>query len=48
LDPVPFFAELALWVSSGISRQKKAKEFLELNPANSIPDFKLREVSRAQ
>jgi D-aspartate ligase len=47
-DPVPFFAEFALWVSSGISRQKKAKEFLELNPANSIPDFKLREVSRAQ
>jgi predicted ATP-grasp superfamily ATP-dependent carboligase len=29
LDPVPFFAEYALWVSSGLSRQKKAKEFLQ-------------------
>lgn len=37
LDPVPFFAEFALWVSSGISRQKKAKKFLEINPANSRP-----------
>jgi hypothetical protein len=37
LDPVPFFAEFALWISFGISRQKKAKEFLELNPVNSRP-----------
>jgi predicted ATP-grasp superfamily ATP-dependent carboligase len=28
LDPVPFFAEFALWISQGLSRQKKAKEFL--------------------
>ncbi len=36
-DPVPFFAEIALWVSSGMSRQKKAKEFLELDPVSSTP-----------
>jgi len=35
LDPVPFFAEFALWISSGTSRQKKAKEFLALDPVNS-------------
>jgi len=35
LDPVPFFAEFALWISSGMSRKKKAKEFLELDPVNS-------------
>jgi len=29
LDPLPFFAEFALWISSGLSRQKKAKEFLQ-------------------
>ncbi len=33
-DPVPFFAELALWLTSGISRQKKAKSFLQQEPAN--------------
>jgi D-aspartate ligase len=32
LDPVPFFAEFALWISSGLSRQKKAKDFLHLDP----------------
>jgi D-aspartate ligase len=32
LDPVPFFAEFALWISSGLSRQKKAKKFLRSNP----------------
>jgi predicted ATP-grasp superfamily ATP-dependent carboligase len=31
-DPVPFFAEFALWISSGLSRQKKAKEFLQSEP----------------
>ena len=35
LDPLPFFAELVLWISSGIGRQKKAKTFLELDPARS-------------
>ena len=37
-DPVPFFAELALWISSGISRQKKAKNFLQLEPSESQSD----------
>jgi D-aspartate ligase len=32
-DPVPFFAELVLFVASGLSRQKKAKDFLRLSPA---------------
>jgi len=27
-DPVPFFAEFALWILSGLARQKKANEFL--------------------
>jgi D-aspartate ligase len=36
-DPAPFFAELALWVSSGISRQKKARDFLQLDPLGSRP-----------
>ena len=35
LDPVPFFAELALWISSGLSRQKKAKDFLQSQPVGS-------------
>jgi D-aspartate ligase len=35
LDPVPFFAEFALWVSSGLSRQKKAKDFL--HDAQRVP-----------
>ena len=30
-DPAPFFAELFLLFSSGLTRQKKAKDFLELN-----------------
>lgn len=34
-DPVPFFAEFALWISSGISRQKKAKGFLDFSPRSS-------------
>jgi predicted ATP-grasp superfamily ATP-dependent carboligase len=38
LDPVPFFAEFALWVSSGLSRQKKAKDFLQLDPIGSNLD----------
>ena len=33
LDPIPFFAEFALWVSSGVSRQKKAKGFVEFDPS---------------
>ncbi len=36
LDPLPFFAELVLWISSGIGRQKKAKDF-QLDPARSEP-----------
>jgi D-aspartate ligase len=36
-DPIPFFAEFALWVSSGIARQRKAKKFLGLDPASSRP-----------
>jgi hypothetical protein len=35
LDPVPFFAEFALWISSGVSRQKKAKEFLQPTTADT-------------
>jgi len=34
-DPLPFFAECALWLSSGLSRQKKAKTFLASDPATS-------------
>lgn len=34
-DPVPFFAEFALWISSGLSRQKKAKEFLQSDPVGA-------------
>ena len=35
LDPIPFFAEFALWLSSGVSRQKKAKNFLQVDPVGS-------------
>ena len=35
LDPAPFFAEFALWISSGLSRQKRAKDFLHLDPVVS-------------
>jgi D-aspartate ligase len=38
LDPVPFFAEFVLWASSGVSRQKKAKGFLQFDPAGSKLD----------
>jgi D-aspartate ligase len=34
LDPVPFFAEFALWISSGLSRQRKAKDFLQHEPGD--------------
>jgi predicted ATP-grasp superfamily ATP-dependent carboligase len=34
-DPVPFVAEFALWISSGLSRQKKAKDFLQFEPLHS-------------
>ncbi len=47
MDPVPFFAEFALWVSSGLSRQKKAKDFLLLDPLGSKvsqPSGKVRPV----
>jgi D-aspartate ligase len=37
-DPIPFFAELALWLCAGSSRQQKAKEFLRLLPLNSIAE----------
>jgi D-aspartate ligase len=37
-DPVPFFAELALWLGAGFSRQKKAKEFLRLQPIGGIAE----------
>jgi D-aspartate ligase len=37
LDPLPFFAELVLWISSGIGRQKKAKNFRQLDPSRSEP-----------
>ncbi len=46
VDPVPFFAELGLWISSGVSRQRKAKAFLQLNPSSSQPERSgAREVS---
>jgi D-aspartate ligase len=38
VDPIPFFAEFALWISSGLSRQKKAKNFLQLDPVASNVD----------
>jgi D-aspartate ligase len=34
-DPVPFFAEFALWISSGLSRQRKARGFLRSDPISS-------------
>jgi len=37
-DPLPFFAEFALWISSGLSRQKKAKMFLQLDRVSSSQD----------
>jgi len=38
VDPVPFFAEFALWISSGLSRQKKAKNFLQSDAVGSNLD----------
>ncbi len=35
-DPLPFFAEFVLWISSGTSRQKTAKNFLRPDPAESL------------
>ncbi len=35
-DPVPFFAEFVLWISSGLSRQKKAKEFLQVQTDGQV------------
>jgi len=35
MDPLPFFAEFVLWISSGLSRQRKAKDFLQLDPLDS-------------
>jgi D-aspartate ligase len=37
-DPVPFFAELALWLGAGTSRQQKAKEFLRFQPVGPIAE----------
>ena len=34
-DPIPFFAEFALWLSSGFSRQSKAKSFLAAKTIDS-------------
>ncbi len=36
-DPLPFFAEIVKWVVSGLSRQKKASEVLQLGEADSRP-----------
>jgi predicted ATP-grasp superfamily ATP-dependent carboligase len=48
LDPVPFFAEFALWISSGLSRQKKAKAFLRLDAADPAgPEFHDTEMASA-
>jgi D-aspartate ligase len=37
-DPVPFFAELALWLRAGFARQQKAKQFLRVQPIGSIAE----------
>lgn len=38
LDPLPFFAELFLWATSGVSRQKKARQVLQSKaPALEVP-----------
>ena len=34
-DPLPFLAEFVLWVSSCLSRRKKTKDFLQLDPVGS-------------
>jgi D-aspartate ligase len=38
LDPVPFFAELVLWVTSGLSRQMQAKQALQVGQPVPPPD----------
>ena len=38
LDPLPFVAEFALWISSGLKRQIRAKKFLQLDPVGSKPE----------
>jgi len=43
-DPLPFFAECALWLSSGLSRQKKAKTFLSSEAAASSAERSLSDV----
>jgi D-aspartate ligase len=45
LDVVPFFAEFGLWISSGLSRQRRAEEFLQFAPAGSTVD---RSIARPQ
>jgi D-aspartate ligase len=37
MDPIPFFTEIAKWVSSGLSRQRKAKKVFALGTADSQP-----------
>ncbi len=46
-DPVPFFAEFALWISSGLSRQKMAKDFLQFEPCASDAGQSSRRAERA-
>jgi D-aspartate ligase len=46
-DPLPFFAEFALWISSGLSRQKKAKSFLQLEPVGSNPNGEIGSADAA-
>ena len=36
-DPVPFLSELALWASAGVKRQRKARKFVQFDPAGSQP-----------
>lgn len=37
LDPLPFFAELALWSTSGFLRHKRARRVLQVDPSDSYP-----------
>jgi D-aspartate ligase len=37
-DPVPFFAELFLYVTAGSSRQQRAKEFLSEKPSTPVAE----------
>jgi D-aspartate ligase len=36
VDPLPFFAEFALWISSGVSRQETAKKFVQRTRAEVV------------